>query len=216
MSGIRTFGIDISSYSGSIDWPRVIQRPVHFVLIRASFISMRGGRLSEQIDANFAKYWAALKNSPVKRGAYQFCRPEYDADKTIALFAKSYKPAKGDLIPTLDIEDQYADVTSVSKAAKLAQIRRMVDLLSREVGRQPMIYTKRRVWDALGNPVDLAQCPLWVIDYKSDYDPILPKPWPTFAFWQSGQNKSMQGIEGDYDPDFFNGTPADMKQFCLQ
>lgn len=45
MTGIRSFGIDISSYSGRITWQKVIARPVHFVLARASYISNKGGRL---------------------------------------------------------------------------------------------------------------------------------------------------------------------------
>jgi hypothetical protein len=34
------------------------------------------------------------------------------------------------------------------------------------------------------------------------YDP----PLTSFSFWQTGENKKMNGIEGDYDPDFFNGA----------
>jgi GH25 family lysozyme M1 (1,4-beta-N-acetylmuramidase) len=92
----------------------------------------------------------------------------------------------------------------------------MVQLMSDRLGgRQPMIYTKKRVWDALGNPKDFAECPLWVIDYNSAHDPILPKTWSTFALWQTGENLKMDGIEGDYDPDYFNGGPGDIDAFCL-
>jgi len=53
MTGIRTFGIDISSYSGKINWQKVIAKPVHFVLARASYISLKGGKFSEQKDSRF-------------------------------------------------------------------------------------------------------------------------------------------------------------------
>ena len=29
MTGIRTFGIDISGYSGKIDWQKVKSKPIH-------------------------------------------------------------------------------------------------------------------------------------------------------------------------------------------
>jgi lysozyme len=56
---------------------------------------------------------------------------------------------------------------------------------------------------------------LWVLDYRSDYEPILPKSWSAFTFWQTGENKKMDGIEGDFDPDFFNGRPEDLAKICL-
>ena len=48
MTGIRTFGIDISEYSLKIDWAKVIAHPVHFVLARASYISLKNGKISEK------------------------------------------------------------------------------------------------------------------------------------------------------------------------
>jgi GH25 family lysozyme M1 (1,4-beta-N-acetylmuramidase) len=92
----------------------------------------------------------------------------------------------------------------------------MVELVSNRLsGRKPIIYTKQRVWTALGNPGDFGGCPLWVIDYNHKPKPKLPKSWSTFAFWQTDQNKSMPGIEGDFDPDFFNGTPEDLESYCI-
>src|SRR6516164_763829 len=60
MTGIRTFGIDISSYSGKIDWQKIKNRPLHFVLARASYISFKHGKFSEQKDSMFSSYWPAL------------------------------------------------------------------------------------------------------------------------------------------------------------
>jgi lysozyme len=216
MNGVRTYGIDISAYSGKVDWDKVLANQIHFVLARASFVRLKNGKLSEHKDSQFLTYWAALGEKTVRRGAYQFCRPEYDADKSIALLFSAYTPTKGDIVPTLDIEDRYADIKSVSRKDKVKQIRRMVELTTERLnGRKPMIYTKKRVWDALGNPAEFSDCPLWVIHYNNDYEPILPKSWSTFAFWQTGENKKMKGIAGDYDPDFFNGTPQDLSKVCL-
>jgi lysozyme len=92
----------------------------------------------------------------------------------------------------------------------------MVGLISTRLnGRKPIIYTKKRVWTALGNPGDFGGCPLWVIDYNHIPLPTLPQSWTNFTFWQTDENKKMQGIGGDYDPDQFNGRPEDLATYCI-
>jgi GH25 family lysozyme M1 (1,4-beta-N-acetylmuramidase) len=90
----------------------------------------------------------------------------------------------------------------------------MVELISgRLSGRKPIIYTKQRVWTALGNPGDFGGCVLWVIDYN--HNPRkLPKSWDNFTFWQTDEDKKMTGIDGNFDPDFFNGPPDTMAPYC--
>lgn len=214
MTGIHTFGIDVSSYSKKINWKKVAAKNPHFVFARATYIT---SDLKEGTDRMFSTYWSGLKSLDMRRGAYHFCRPGYDPDKSVELFFSVYTPNKGDIVPTLDIEDEY-DSDSGPAKKKVAQIRRMVELISSRLGgRKPMIYTKKRVWDELGNPQEFGDCPLWILDYdKTHVNPALPSGWQSYAFWQTAADLTMDGIEGDYDPDFFNGPPGDMKKYCLK
>ena len=218
MTSIRTFGIDISSYSKTIDWNVVTEKlNPRFVLARAAYVGKKD--LQPHTDALFAdEYWPALGKLKMPRGAYVFCRPKADADDTINAFFSVYTPKKGDLLPTLDIEDDYDDDAGVTVEQRIAQIEKMVGLVSARIGGQkPMIYTKARVWKDLGNPKQFSDCPLWVIDYDGAHaEPTLPPPWPTFAFWQYDHDLTADGIEGDYDPDYFNGTEAKLGECSIK
>jgi len=216
MTGILTYGIDVSHYSGNIDWDRVLTPNIHFVLAKASELYRQNGAVKEAKDAQFASYWSELGKRNMRRGAYFFCHPGIDPQAAVSSFFSAYSPGPGDILPTLDVEDDYADNPSLSAADKVAQIGRMVDLVSVRIGnRKPMIYTKQRVWKALGNPDSFGGCPLWVIDYSGNDRPLLPAAWLNFSFWQYAQDREMDGVEGNYDPDYFNGRPEDMAAICL-
>jgi lysozyme len=216
MTGILTFGIDVSHYSKTIDWNKVIAQNVHFAFAKATELFIKNRKVVKYKDPKFDTYWPDLGGTQIKRGAFHFCQPGMDPDDSMAFFFSVYAPKAGDILPTLDVEDQYADDTSVSRRAKVDQIGKMVDLVSAKLnGRKPIIYTKQRVWTALGNPGDFGGCLLWVIDYNHNPQPKLPQSWATFTFWQTDENKKMSGIAGDYDPDFFNGRPEDIAACCI-
>lgn len=216
MTGILTYGIDVSHWSGTVDWDRVLAQNVHFVFTKASELQFTSNGVSKYKDKMFDTYWPALGTRNVKRGAYHFCRPGIDPDAAMTFFFSVYTPKAGDLLPTLDVEDQYADDNSVSAHDKVQQVQKMVNLVSAKInGQKPILYTKKRVWTALGNPGDFGGCPLWVIDYNGNDSPVLPASWTKYSFWQYAENRSMPGIQGDYDPDYFNGSPSDLAALCI-
>jgi lysozyme len=135
----------------------------------------------------------------------------------IKKFLAVYTPQVGDILPTLDIEDDYDHRCQLPVQKRIDQIEKMVDLVSSEIGGQkPIIYTKARVWRELGNPPQFADCPLWVVDYHSRGEPSLPKIWSTFTFWQFAENRRGNGVQGTYDSDYFNGTEADLQVYLLR
>ena len=185
MTEVRTFGIDISSNSADIDWQKVTHKlNPRFVLARA--YHMGENDHASYPDKRFAKdYWPALQQLNIPCGAYVFCNPKADADKSIANFFSVYEPQVGDILPTIDIEDNYDNDSHVPVKTRIAQIEKMIELVSKRIGGQkPMVYTKARVWEDLGNPSQFSDCPLWVMDYQvNPTKPSLPVTWPKFAFW---------------------------------
>jgi len=116
MTGIRTFGIDISHYSEDIEWPVVIQQKMHFAIAKASELyTNSSGQVSKAPDPYFPTYWNGMKDNNVICGAFHFCHPEIDPDAAMAMFFDIYAPDKGDLLPALDIEDDYTSNTEISK-----------------------------------------------------------------------------------------------------
>lgn len=218
MLNLQTYGIDISSYSKNIDWTKVA-RTLNPRFIFARAYHMDATAKTSSPDSRFAEYWAAMAALHVPRGAYLFCHPKADAKDSIDKFFSVYKPQVGDLVPTLDIEDIYDNSSGVPVAQRVEQISKMIQLVSAKIGGQkPLIYTKRRVWDDLGNPNQFADCPLWVLNYWTlPTSDNLPQSWPTFTFWQYAENIKAEGIfGGDYDLNLFNGTENDLAKYLIK
>jgi lysozyme len=214
---LQTFGIDISSYSDDIDWTKLVSliNP-RFVFARAYHIGPTQQKTYP--DPRFGEYWAKLGTLNLRRGAYLFCDPKADAADSIAKFFSVYTPKKGDLVPTLDIEDNYDSGSGIPVHQRVAQIATMVQLVSQKIGgRMPILYTKKRIWDELGNPSQFANCPLWVLNYFTIPTPHnIPATWPTFAFWQYAENVKYESIfKGDYDLNFFNDVESELDKFTV-
>jgi GH25 family lysozyme M1 (1,4-beta-N-acetylmuramidase) len=216
---LQTYGIDVSSYSLDVDWTKVVAN------LNPRFIFARAYHMAETAaecyaDSKFANdYWPSLGKLKLPRGAYLFCHPKADAADSIERFFSVYKPQSGDLVPTLDIEDIYDSSCGVPLQDRIAQISTMIELVAKKMGGQkPIIYTKKRVWNELGNPAQFADCPLWVLNYQTMPTPLnMPQTWPTFAFWQYAENiKNVDGIGGDFDPNLFNGPESDLAKYFIK
>jgi len=213
--GPRTFGIDVSKWGAEIDWSVVVSKlNPRFVFVQAYHIGK--DEASCYANLRFANYRRALQRLGLLHGAYLRCHPNAGAETSIRRFLSVYTPQAGDLLPTLDIEDDYDNKCSLPVQERINQVERMVQLVSMRLrGLKPMIYTKARVWDELGNPMQFADCPLWVVDYQSTSDPIVPLPWVIFSFWQKAENFHGNGVSGTYDSDYFNGTENDLRAYVL-
>jgi lysozyme len=210
----RITGIDISKWAGEVDWNGVVSRLApHFVFVQAYHAGPN--RTSSYANPRFAQYRRALQFRGILHGAYMRCHPNADAETLIKEFWAIYRPRSGDIIPTLDIEDDYDSRSGLPAELRIHQIESMVQMVSATVGRRPIIYTKARVWSELGNPAQFADCPLWVVDYHSIDNPVLPLPWSRFSFWQFAENLRGNGIQGTYDADYFSGDEATLNQHRL-
>jgi lysozyme len=204
-SGATTFGIDVSYYEGTINWPAVKAGGVEFAFIRVS----DGNGFH---DPKFASYWAASKAAGVLRGPYQFFRPNQDvnaqADFLVSSIGGSYTP--GDLPPVIDVEA----TGGLSPSTVGARVRQWVDRVKSKLGVDPIVYTGKYFWrDEAGGSLTFANNPLWIAQYTS-LCPDLPAPWPKWTFWQNSETGSVAGISGHVDLDKFNGTKADLLAFA--
>ena len=212
----RTFGIDVSKWGGEIDWHNVVTKlNPRFVFVQA--YHMGKDEASSYANPRFANYKRALQRLRLPHGAYLRCHPDANAETLIKKFWATYTPQAGDILPTLDIEEDYDNRSSLPLERRINQIEKMVQLVSSRIGGQkPMIYTKARVWSELGNPAQFSDCPLWVVDYHSTDEPIIPPSWSRFSFWQYAENLHGSGIQGTYDGNYFNGSDEGLQAFRLK
>lgn len=182
-------GVDISHYSGTIDWPTLASSDYAFVYIKAS----------EGVDApdpSFADSWRAAAGTSLARGAYHFFVTEDPAAEQAELFfATVGELGPDDLVPVVDVEL----IGRGTKDGWLDQLHLFLELVEKRYGAKPMIYTGPNFWNAHGD-TSLGDHLLWLAQYDVDR-PDPPQGWDSWTVWQYAENQSVPGIEKDVDPD---------------
>lgn len=186
-------GIDISMYQGSVDWT-AIGKTVSFVFCK----STQG---TTWVDPTFTKGRIALiRAAKVPFGPYHFADNSSmdgfaEAEHFVNIAkAAGWKP-KEDLPGVLDIE------SGVGGRVGVRFVRRFVKRYRQLTGHRPIIYTGSFWRDALGNPVVLSRCPLWLAAYTSTWHGWVPRAWRKPHIWQYTDAFHCPGISSPCDGD---------------
>ena len=198
MSSSRLNGIDVSKYQPGVNWPDVKQAGYVFAFARATYGS-------GQVDAYFNSHWRGMKDAGVVRGPYHFFVTSEDAAAQADLFVKTVGGlSPGDLPPVIDVE---AD--SGTGGNLVSGVRTWLDIVERQLGRTPVIYTAPAFWNE-NLTGGFGRYPLWVAEYGVSQ----PKPvngWDGWTFWQHSEAGAVSGISGGVDLDYFNGSLSDLE-----
>ena len=197
MSSTRLSGIDVSKWQGEVNWQSVKRAGVAFAFARASYGS-------GEVDSHFAANWQGMKNAGIPRGAYHFFVTADDATQQANLFIRTVGSLEdGDLPPVLDVEAQ-----SGTGGNLVSSVRTWLDLVEQKLGRKPIIYTGPAFWNE-NLTSGFGSYPLWVAEYGVSS----PKPvngWDGWTFWQYSETGAVEGVSGNTDLDYFNGSPGDL------
>ena len=204
-------GADVSAYQGDIDWGRVRGAGVGFAVVKATEgLTWRDPRFS-------AGRWSAMRAAGLIRGAYHFARPQPGrrGRDEAAYFASIIESVGGrdsdDLPLVLDLEwSQGLSATGVVVWSDDfgAEIKR-------QTGRGCILYTGG-FYKNLGQVRAPTLCGvLWIAHYGVPR-PTLPWAWRDrdWTFWQYTSAGRVDGIQGNVDRDWFNGSMADLRQLC--
>lgn len=188
-------GIDVSYYQGEIDWDAVQADGVSFAFIRVS-----DGR--NHSDSQFARNLQEARRVGLRRGVYQFFRPDQDVNAQADLLINGIQVLQqGDLPPVLDVEDD----AGLSSAALQARVKQWLDRVEAALGVKAIIYTGAYFWrDEIGDPAWALDYPLWVAHYTSSCA-LTPEPWSRWVFHQYTDRGRVNGIDGNVDTNNFNG-----------
>ena len=192
-------GIDLYEGAGDVDWSAL--GDVGFAIIKAT----EGATIR---DARFARHWPAIKKAGLIRGAYHFfyaasSTPQAQAEAFLATIGPL---AQGDLPPALDIEE--ASLQDVAPATVIAHVRTWLDIVERRLrtpqGKplRPIVYTNADTWNALGNPEDFNDYPLWIAS-PGEGDPDIPVPFGggDWLMRQTAFDEAHAGVAGRVDLD---------------
>lgn len=199
-------GIDVSHYQGVVRWDQVKQQNITFAFVKAT-----GG--NTYIDPEFEHNWHSLRAEGIIRGAYHFFYPNEDATTQAQHFIDTIKGqggmVAGDLPPVLDVE--ITDGMSSDQIVK--GVSTWLNAVEQALGCQPIIYTAQYFANEyLGN--HFSNYPLWIAEYTTRSQPILPEAWTPWSFWQYSENGHISGINGAVDMDKFNGSVTELKSFA--
>lgn len=204
-SPTKILGIDVSAYQGKIDWQRVKQAGVKFAFIKATEgATFKDKRFNENIrDAYSAGLYC---------GAYHFFRPKTPIGPQADNFINSIRAAGVTLLPALDLEVP-ADWRNIPRGDRIKLVTEWVELVESALGTKPIIYLSSSFpGDVLTNVHELAAYPLWLAHYTNHPVPVVPAPWQTYTFWQHSDRGVVEGIVGNVDLNWFNGTDTDLEK----
>lgn len=193
-------GIDISYAQGVIDWSAVAaQGNVSFAYAKATEgISI--------VDDQFERNWSVTRMRSIPRGAYHFFHFDVDPVAQAQHFLSVATPAKGDLLPMVDVEVPNGD----DLATKVAKLGQFITTVERAIGgKRMLIYSSYGFWNSsMGGSGAFSGHPLWIAEYNNDPQPSLPNGWNSWAIWQYSDAGSVAGINGSVDMDRLNGDAA--------
>ncbi|MGE5250617.1 MAG: GH25 family lysozyme [Bacteroidota bacterium] len=208
-------GIDVSYWDSGVDWPKVRATGQRFVFIKAS-------EGQTYTDPTFDDNWLGARAAGLLRGAYHFFRCNLDPEKQAGRFISTVQAMKdnGELPPVLDLETNDGQINS----KVISRVKAWLDLVEAEFGRKPILYSGpyflQDHFSELGGgpPAWAKDYPLWLAQYPYQYvpgmQPLMPRGWFSWAFWQYSDKGQVNGINAKVDLDVYNGTLQELYTFA--
>jgi lysozyme len=194
---VSLYGVDVSDWQGSIDWPAVASW-ARFGVCKATEGT---GNVQTTFEAN-RRGMAAAGMGPV--GLYHFARPENNAPLTQAVhFCDVVRQLGRDEFVVLDVE-----------TGDVGYWPEFIDAWCREVARRlggPIVVYMSES-PAKSMPAECAAWPLWVAGYvnnaQNEWEDWRVGPWATPAIWQYSSSGNVPGVDGRCD---VNVAPDDLR-----
>ncbi len=197
--GVRsgTIGIDVSKYQTSINWQKVKNAGINFVIIRCGYRGYGSGVLVQ--DPMFASHITGAKGAGLRVGIYFFSQAITEAEAVEeASMAVKLANQYGINMP-IAIDSEYAAggrgrADGLSKSARTRITVAFCNTVA-SAGYKPMVYASKS-W--FSSHLDVSQFPssyrIWVAHYaeKCGYT-------GRYDIWQNTSKGSVDGVKGNVD-----------------
>lgn len=195
--GHEIVGIDISAHNGEIDFERVRDEGVKFVIIKAT----EGGTFK---DKKFIENVRRAREAGLKVGAYHFFRFDTPGYMQGLNFINSIHGRDLDLPAAIDIEE-FANPNFQATQLVMNRVADMADHLESH-GYRVMLYTNKKGHARFFNG-RLASYPLWICSLGSRPEDI------DCTLWQATHHGTVDGIEHDVDINVYTGPRNEWENF---
>lgn len=195
-------GIDISQWQGSIDWSKVGNSDVEFVIIRATH--------GDYVDTHYALNSAAATSEGIPWTAYSYADPrkkEGTAIEQADLFVATAGLTRGNILPVLDLET----TGGLGRNRLQTWVSQWLRRVQNKTGAKAIIYTSPSFWtSAMGDTRRFAERghKLWIAHWGVRRPTVPAGNWGGrgWTFWQWTSDGSVSGIQGRVDKNRFNGS----------
>lgn len=189
-------GIDVSSHQGNIDYQKVKEEGIGFVMVRVGYRQAVNGDLQEDTKAKENIQGAIAAGLDVGLYIYsQACTMQEVQEETdlILSFAKDYDITYPIVYDMELFEHEQARINALSNQQKTTFAKTFLEAVEK-AGYQPMIYANT-TW--LNEHIDyekLSKYPLWYANYDTHQ-----RLRADFWMWQYSQTGTLSGINGNVD-----------------
>lgn len=196
--GVRsgTIGIDVSRYQSGINWTKVKNAGINFVMIRCGYRGYGSGALVE--DPMYRSHISGAKAAGLRVGVYFFSQAINEAEAVEeASMAVSLANKYGINMP-IAIDSEYAAggkgrADGLSKSARTAITKAFCNTV-KSAGHTPMVYASKSWFGSRLNVSELSGYRIWVAHYadKCGYT-------GTYHIWQNTDKGTVDGVPGKVD-----------------
>ena len=203
----EVYGVDVSSYQGTVDWPVLAGQGVDFAFIKAT----EGSALQ---DKAFADNWAGAQAAGVRPGAYHFLSYDSPGEPQAENFISVVPVTAGALPPVVDIEFYGGYLENPPDKARVqAILDPLLEALEANYGVKPILYVTYRSFYSYLNEAKYAAYPIWCS--SPTVFPLVPR----WDFWQYSHSARLEGYHGAQpliDLNIFRGSQAEFEAFGLR
>ncbi len=193
-----TFGIDVSSWQGLIDWNSVAKSGVSFAIIRCGFRGSTVGGLFED-----SKFYTNIKNANgagIKVGIYFFSQAtnEVEAVEEASMVLHMVEKYNVSYPIFLDVEnsDIYPNgrADGIDRTLRTKVIAAFCQTINNS-GYKGGVYANKYWLNNMLNAKDLTQYKIWLAQYNSEVTYTTTR----YDLWQYSSKGSINGISGNVD-----------------
>lgn len=191
-------GIDVSRHLGSINWNKVKEQGIEFVIIRIGYRGYgQAGTLN--IDKNFHTNIKGAQDAGLDIGVYIYSQAinEEEAIEEARFVLDNLHGYEINLPIVYDPESVLDDDARTDNLSKEQFTLNAIAFCNeiKNAGFSPMIYCNM-LWQAYNLDLSLIEAPVWYADYED-----IPQSPYDFSFWQYSNTGRLDGIDADVDLD---------------
>ncbi|MBM6402038.1 GH25 family lysozyme [Phycicoccus sonneratiae] len=193
----ESYGIDVSTHQGSVDWAAVAGDGIDAAYVKAS-----EGATFE--DDRFVENWRGAREAGLEVGAYHFFTLCKDGDEQAANLLGRLREVGADassLPPVVDLELSGNCSARPSRAVVQQRLSDLVAAVEEATGQRVVLYLLDDFAEHYPLPDALADRDRWVRR-------LLLRPADDgWAWWQVSSRASVEGVEGPVDLDVVATRP---------